>query len=183
MSTRNENAGSAVLLVVLAVVALAAGIAIGTGAPSCGGETMSPGDSCYSYRHGTKSYDEVAADAASAPLWGGLVALGLVVAAIVTACRGNDEHRGAPGRATSLSSRPAATTTAASTAAMLPLARTPAEAHLAMSLIPCSCGATDFGGTSALFRLDGRLVRLYWGRCRSCRTAREFLFRLPSDAT
>lgn len=62
-----------------------------------------------------------------------------------------------------------------------PLARTPDEAQLAMSLSPCSCGSADFVSNVALFEIDGELVDRYSGACRSCGTHREFLFRVPPE--
>lgn len=62
-----------------------------------------------------------------------------------------------------------------------PLARTLAEAQLAMSLNPCSCGSADFVSHVALCEIDGAPVDRYSGACRSCGTHREFLFRVPPE--
>jgi hypothetical protein len=64
----------------------------------------------------------------------------------------------------------------------LPLARTNSEAHLYMDLHPCACGATGRGLRSAVVEVDNDLVSRYFGKCESCGTFREFLFRLPDHA-
>ncbi len=62
---------------------------------------------------------------------------------------------------------------------MLPLARTPSEAHVFMDLHPCVCGETSFERSSAVVEAEGDLASVYRGGCPSCGTTREFRFRLP----
>lgn len=64
-----------------------------------------------------------------------------------------------------------------------PLARTSTEAQLAMELSPCECGETAFPWTtsSTIELTDDELGSRYDGDCPSCRTHREFTFRLPTE--
>lgn len=61
------------------------------------------------------------------------------------------------------------------------LARTSAEAHLAMDLTPCACGETQFPRDSAVVRLGEELCSRYRGACARCGAARELVFRIPED--
>ena len=97
---QRDNRGSAAVLFVLAVVAVVGGILIGTNPPRCGGETMSPGDSCYSYEHGTQTYAEAAETASWAPLAGVLLALVLAGSAVHQLSTGADRPRGPGATAT-----------------------------------------------------------------------------------
>ena len=63
-----------------------------------------------------------------------------------------------------------------------PIARTSAEAHLYLDLIPCdTCGQRGFSTYSAVVEVDGVLCSRYAGPCGHCGAAREFLFRLPAQ--
>jgi hypothetical protein len=67
---------------------------------------------------------------------------------------------------------------------VLPVSRTSAEAHLYMDLHGCSCGRGGFDRGSEVVALDdGDLARRYTGACAGCGTPREFVFRLPTEAT
>jgi hypothetical protein len=194
MSSAQPHRTSPVVLLVFAAAALGFGLYLGASAPHCGGKEMHPGDTCYSYKHGTSTYEEELAKNRSAPLWGGLVAVVFVAWAIGvwikeadrTARPATPVAAGGPGRPAAPSAaapRPAgssarATSTVSSVTA-LPYARTPREAHLAMSMSPCPCGAADIPTTGAFFVIDGVSVRRYSGTCTSCGRPREFLYRLP----
>jgi hypothetical protein len=185
VSAPHGNRGSAAVLLVLAGIVLVGGILIGTGPPRCGGRIMSPGDSCYSYRHGTQSYEEAARTAGWAPAAGAVLALALAAGAAYQVHRGNDRGRppGAtapPPRRTPAPGTPGSAGTSATSLDAMPLARTPAEAQLAMNLSPCSCGASDVLTEHALFEIDGTYVGRYSGTCR-CGKPREFMFRLPDE--
>lgn len=125
---QRTNRGSAAALFVLAVVAVMGGILIGTNPPRCGGDTMSPGDSCYSYRHGTWSYEEAARTASWAPLAGALLALVLAGSAVHQLSKGADRPRVPGATAPRPGSTPAPGGTSVRPVDALPLARTPAEA-------------------------------------------------------
>jgi hypothetical protein len=58
-------------------------------------------------------------------------------------------------------------------------ARTNSEAHLYMDLHPCTCGDIEFDRQSAVTTEDGVLCSRYSGPCRTCSTARTFVFELP----
>ena len=125
---QRTNRGSAAALFVLAVVAVMGGVLIGTNPPRCGGDTMSPGDSCYSYRHGTWSYEEAARTASWAPLAGALLALVLAGSAVHQLSKGADRPRVPGATAPRPGSTPAPGGTSVRPVDALPLARTPAEA-------------------------------------------------------
>jgi hypothetical protein len=79
-------------------------------------------------------------------------------------------------------SRPRLADGASPDAAAPPLARSSLEAHLYMDLHPCECGETKFERASVVVELPGGdLARRYTGRCPSCGTEREFVFRLPAE--
>ncbi len=137
---------------------------------------MSPGDSCYSFRDGTQSYEEAARNAVSAPLWLGLLALAFLGGGIHHWRKDGNRSRRSPGP----TAPPPGGTSAGSALDTIPLVRTPAEAHLAMSLSPCSCGVSEVVTQGALFVIDGTFVWRYSTTCR-CGEPREFLFRLPDD--
>lgn len=62
----------------------------------------------------------------------------------------------------------------------VPLARTPAEAHLYLELHGCDCGETRFEPRSAVVMLDdGDLGRTYAFTCPRCGQERSHTFRLP----
>lgn len=67
----------------------------------------------------------------------------------------------------------------------LRLARTASEAYLYMARQPCEhCGAGGFEPErSASEVVDGTLARRYSGACPSCGMWREFVFRVPDDAS
>ncbi len=65
----------------------------------------------------------------------------------------------------------------------VPLARTPAEAHLYMDISPCACGETQLARDSTLLASGDDMLRQYAGACPRCGAAREFLFRLPAMPT
>lgn len=67
------------------------------------------------------------------------------------------------------------------TRSTLPLARTPAEAHLYMDLHPCACGEANFARDSAVVEAGGDLASRYTGSCPGCGGERRFLFRVPDD--
>jgi hypothetical protein len=53
-----------------------------------------------------------------------------------------------------------------------------------MDLRPCACGETAFPRSTAIVELGGdELGSRYEGECPACGGAREFLFRLPAEAT
>lgn len=60
-------------------------------------------------------------------------------------------------------------------------ARTNAEAHLFMDLTPCRCGDTSFERRSSVVAQGAVLCSEYTGACRSCGTARAFVFELPDS--
>lgn len=57
--------------------------------------------------------------------------------------------------------------------------RTNAEAHVYMDQRPCTCGDIEFDRQSAVMSDGGVLCGRYFGTCRTCGTAREFIFELP----
>ncbi|WFE22478.1 hypothetical protein O7621_03780 [Solwaraspora sp. WMMD937] len=66
--------------------------------------------------------------------------------------------------------------------AVLPAARSSAEARLYVELHPCGCAETQFEPQVEVVALaDGDLATRYQGSCAGCGTAREFLFRLPAE--
>ncbi|MFV2084235.1 hypothetical protein [Micromonospora sp. LOL_021] len=66
--------------------------------------------------------------------------------------------------------------------AVLPAARSSAEARLYVELHPCDCSETQFEPQVEVVALaDGDLATRYQGSCAGCATAREFLFRLPAE--
>ncbi|WFE25977.1 hypothetical protein O7623_21800 [Solwaraspora sp. WMMD791] len=66
--------------------------------------------------------------------------------------------------------------------AVLPAARSSAEARLYLDLHPCDCGEARFTPQVEVVALaDGDLATRYQGNCAGCGTAREFLFRLPAE--
>jgi hypothetical protein len=66
--------------------------------------------------------------------------------------------------------------------AVLPAARSSAEARLYVDLHPCACGEARFDPQVAVVVLaDGDLATRYNGSCPGCGTAREFLIRLPAE--
>ncbi len=64
----------------------------------------------------------------------------------------------------------------------LRLARTNAEAHAYMELHPCpTCGEARFEPASSVIMAEDDLASRYRGRCPSCGTEREFVFRIPEE--
>jgi hypothetical protein len=62
---------------------------------------------------------------------------------------------------------------------MIPLARTPSEAHVFMEQRPCGCGDVRFDRRSAVVARGETLCSEYTGACATCGTIRTFVFRLP----
>jgi hypothetical protein len=63
-----------------------------------------------------------------------------------------------------------------------PRARSSVEAHVYMSLHPCaSCGDENFDPVVRMIFEDGVLVTRYTGRCRTCRSERDFRFRVDKE--
>jgi hypothetical protein len=63
---------------------------------------------------------------------------------------------------------------------VLPIVRTRDEAHLYLDLHPCErCRSVEVAWQSGLTHDKGVPARRYHGFCTGCRTAREFVFRLP----
>ena len=156
--TTNENRGVGVVLLLLAVVIAVIGFVNAAAGPTCGSEAMSPGDTCY-FDGEPSSYEDRRQAARLGPFINSAIAIVLVGFAIGSWRRG---RRG--GRA----STP-------------PLARTTAEAHLAMGLHPCACGGTGFTHVSSSSASGSGPVRRFSGTCRSCGTPREFLFRVQDE--
>lgn len=63
------------------------------------------------------------------------------------------------------------------------LARNPVESHIYMDLHPCGCGEGNFPRSSSVVEVAGDLASRYTGSCAGCGAMREFLFRLPQEAT
>ena len=185
MSSPSANRVSPVAVMVLAAAALGIGLFLGSGPPRCGGEPMSPGDSCYSYGHGTSSYDDEVAKNRAAPVWGAGIAALLAGWAIAIWIK--ESQPGGPPAASPdlLAAAPAAATSGlgvtAPGATTPPLARTPEEARMFMRLNPCVCGTAGVPGNDESYHVDGQLLQRYHGPCASCGRAREFRFRLPAE--
>jgi hypothetical protein len=63
-----------------------------------------------------------------------------------------------------------------------PRARSSVEAHAYLGLHPCpQCGDERFDPVVAVLVEDGVLITRYTGRCRTCRSAREFRFRIDEE--
>jgi hypothetical protein len=63
---------------------------------------------------------------------------------------------------------------------VIPIARTPAEAHVFMEQRPCGCGDVVFDRRSAVVMRGEVLCSEYTGPCARCGTIRVFVFRLPA---
>lgn len=175
MSSTNPSRATTWVLLALAAVVVVIGVVNAAEGPTCGRSPMSPGDTCL-IDGDRYTYQDQVESAERAPLVNGAIALVLVGFAV------HEWRRGA--RGPGASARPRGRTAAAgdvepSTTA-LPFARTPAEAQLAVSLTPCSCGASDVTTQNTLLVIDGVFVQHYSGDCR-CGKPREFAFRLPND--
>lgn len=172
MSTTNKGAGTGFALFALAVLIAVIGFVNGAEGPTCGRDAMSPGDTCYIDGE-RNTYADRQAASRNAPLVNGLIALVLVGCAIGSWCRSGGDSTPASGRPPAAAGGGTGSSTAA-----LPLARTPAEAHLAMGLSPCACGAAGVPRKTALYDVPGGYLQRYFGSCSSCGKPREFTFRM-----